>query len=141
MTERRSRPPAGLYALLVTLAFQGLSGVTGGVALVLDPSGGEIGLPLEWLEGTPFADYLVPGLILLTVLGLGPLLVVYGVWAGRSWALPGSAVVGSALLIWIAVEIAVVGYHPDPPLQLVYGGLGVLILVLALLPSVQAWPR
>jgi uncharacterized membrane protein len=34
-----------------------------------------------------------------------------------------------ALLVWLAVEIAIVGYSNDPPLQPVYLGLGVVILL------------
>lgn len=137
MPDELRRPPAALYALLVALAFQGLSGVAGGLGLVLDPSGRAIGLSPAWLEGAPFRDYLVPGLVLLTVLGLGPLVVAYGVWAGRAWARWGSILVGTALMIWIGVEIAVIGYQSDPPLQVVYGALGAVIVALALLPSVR----
>jgi hypothetical protein len=35
--------------------------------------------------------------------------------------------VGVALLIWLAVEIAILGYANDPPLQPIYIGLGVII--------------
>jgi hypothetical protein len=40
--------------------------------------------------------------------------------------------VGGALLVWLFVEIAVVGYADDPPLQAVYLGLGVVISLLGL---------
>jgi hypothetical protein len=53
--------------LLGALAWQGLTGLAGGVALVADPSGRALGLPAGWLEGTPFADYLVPGLVLASL--------------------------------------------------------------------------
>jgi len=31
--------------------------------------GGGLDLPSEWLEGTPFSDYFIPGLILFIVVG------------------------------------------------------------------------
>jgi hypothetical protein len=37
--------------------------------------------------------------------------------------------VGGALLIWLIVEIVVVGYSNDPPLQAAYLGLGLVILL------------
>jgi len=37
--------------------------------------------------------------------------------------------VGGALLVWLAVEIAIVGYSNDPPLQPFYLGLGGVILL------------
>ena len=124
------------YLLMATLLLQGLSGLAGGLALVADPTGALLNLPLDWLAGSPFDSYLIPGLILLLVLGVGPLLVLHGLWRRRPWATRGALLVGLALLIWIGVEVLVVGYQPTPPLQLIYGLLGVLILLLAARVSV-----
>ena len=63
------------YGLLAALAMQGLSGLAGGYGLIADPSGEAVGLRLAWLDQTPFSDYLLPGLILLIVLGAFPLIV------------------------------------------------------------------
>ena len=38
-----------------------------------------------------------------------------------------SVAVGGALLIWLIVEIVIVGYSNEPPLQAWYLGLGVVI--------------
>lgn len=137
MTKR----PGTVYALVAALALQGLSGLAGGYGLTLDPSGESVGIPLEWLAGSPFADYLIPGIVLLTVLGIGPLLAAYGVWTRRWWAWMAALLVGVALLVWIGVEVAVVGYQPRPPLQLTYGLVGAAILALTLTPSVRAYFR
>lgn len=135
--EHASRPKAVLL-LISALAFQGLSGVFGGVGLVFDPSGAALGLPAEWLADSPFDDYAVPGLVLLALLGVVPLVVAYGVWARKSWSWAGSLLVAAALLVWLAVEIAVIGYHAQPPLQLVYGIVAVLILGATLTDAVRA---
>lgn len=137
MPVRRQARPTALYVLLAGLLFQGVSGVAGGIGLIGDPTGRSVGLPLDWLEGSPFADYLIPGLVLFSALGVSPLIVAYGLWRRLFWAWPAVLVVGAALVVWIGVEILVVGYHAWPPLQLVYGLLGVALLVLALLPSVR----
>jgi hypothetical protein len=118
--------------LIVAVLFQGLSGVGGGVALLADPTGGLIGMPVSMLARSPFDDFLLPGLILLLVLGVVPLCVSWGLWRRRPWAWRGSVFVGAALVIWIAVQVAMVGYRWDPPLQAIYGGLGVAILALCL---------
>lgn len=96
--------------------------------MVSDPSGGMIGLPLEWLEGSLFPDYLVPGLTLVTILGLFPLAVALALVKGWSWGVIGSIAVGGALIIWMLVEILVVGYQSEPPLQVVFGSVGVAIV-------------
>lgn len=137
-TEETARP-ASVYALLACLLIQGLSGVTGGLALVADPSGEIIGLPVSWLRGSPLESYLVPGLILFLALGILPLIVMYTVWTRLPWAWFASAIVGLVLIVWILVEILIIGYQSEPPLQLIYGSLGVAIFVLALLPSVEAY--
>src|ERR1019366_3981806 len=42
----------------------------------------------------------------------------------------GSRQVGGALLIWLVVEILIVGYSSHPPLQAAYLGLGVVITLI-----------
>lgn len=125
------------YILTALMLFQGLSGIYGGGALVLDPSGGMLGLPISLLEGSPFESYLIPGSILLLVLGLYPLIVVYGLAWGTTWAWTGAVLVSIALIVWIVVEITLIGYESDPPLQLIYGSLGIILLGLTVTPSVR----
>jgi hypothetical protein len=72
--------------------------------------------------------YLVPGFILLTALGIGPLIVAYGVWRRRTWGRFTALMVGIALVGWIGVEVAVIGYRSSPPLPVVYGLLGLASL-------------
>jgi len=57
------------------------------------------------------------------------------------WSWPAALLPGIALLIWIGVEILVIGYQPQPPLQLIYGLVGLLILAVALLPAVRRFYR
>jgi hypothetical protein len=127
-----SRRTIVVHTLATALVFQGLSGIVGGIGLVMDPTGATLQIPIEWLHGSPFDSYLIPGWILLVVLGIGPLVALGGLLRDRPWAKCASLAVGVALVGWIGVEIAVIGYHAQPPLQLVYGGLGVLIAALAL---------
>jgi hypothetical protein len=118
--------------LLAVIVAQGVSGLVGGFALLADPSGDALGLPLSWLDGTPFVDYWMPGLILLSALGLFPLLVAWGLWKRRPQAWLGSLIVGGSLTVWIAVEILLIGYKSRPPLQHIYGLLGLIIIGLTL---------
>jgi hypothetical protein len=127
-----ARMNARRVALVATLIFQGLSGLAGGFGLLRSPSGEGLGLPASWLEGSPFNDYLIPGIVLFLALGLAPLVVAWGTWMRRSWSQLAALAVGAALVVWIAVQILIIGYQPDPPLQAVYGGVGVAIVGLAL---------
>jgi FtsH-binding integral membrane protein len=140
MNEKTSRP-IGVIILLILILFQALSGIGGGIGLVFDPSGESIGIPIDWLAGSPFSDYLIPGLILLFILGVFPLIVFYGLLKKMRYSWPGSLLIASALIIWIGVEILIIGYQAEPPLQLIYGVLGLILLILALLPSTQNYYR
>ncbi len=147
----RSRPFSTVFLLLL-VGFQALSGLFGGGILVLDPTGGLLGMPLSVLDRTPFSDFLVPGLILLLVLGIAPAGLTVALWIkpawraaawvehtfGEHWTWVGAGVVGVGLLIWLAVELWMVGYSS---LLLVYSVLGVLILIVALLPSTKGYYR
>jgi uncharacterized BrkB/YihY/UPF0761 family membrane protein len=126
------------YILLVLLIAQGLSGVVGGIFFIIDPSGNLINIPIEWLNGSPFNNYLIPGIILFIILGLFPLFVMLQVWKRSIWSKYTPLSIGIALIIWIIAEIIIIGYQSEPPLQLVYGILGVLILVSAF---IHLWER
>jgi len=107
------------------------------VGLIIDPTGESLQIPIEWLHNSPFNDYLIPGLILLIILGIYPFIVFYGLWKKLSWSWYAALILGIALLIWIGVEILVIGYQANPPLQLIYGLVGFFILVFVLLSSVR----
>jgi hypothetical protein len=115
--------------LIISIIFQGFSGVLGGVLLLFDPTGKILNLPIEFLADTPFSNYFIPGLILFTALGISPLIVSYGLIKRKSWSKLYSIIVGIILLIWIAVEIIMIGYKTEPPLQLIYGVVGLIITI------------
>jgi len=140
MNNKTSRP-IGVIILLILILFQALSGIAGGIGLVFDPSGESVGIPVSWLEGSPFSDYLVPGLILLFVLGVFPLVVFFGLLKKMHYSWLGSLLIAFGLIIWIGVEILIIGYQAKPPLQLIYGSLGLILLILTLLPSVRNYYR
>ena len=136
MSSKPSRP-VSVYVLMLLMLFQGLSGIAGGIGLILDPTGQSMQNPLEWLQGSPFSTYLIPGIVLFAVLGLFPLAVFLGLLKQRRPAWYASLLIGIALMIWLVVEIMVIGYQPQPPLQVIYGLVGIGILTTVLLPSVK----
>ena len=100
---------------------------------MIGPRGEIVPLPLSALRGSPFDTYFVPGLILFGVLGIGPLGAARLVWLRNRLAPLATCVVGVALLVWLAVEIAIVGYSDNPPLQPVYLLLGATITIVGLI--------
>jgi hypothetical protein len=133
MPSDRTPQPLSLVAK-VALALEVLLSVGalgGGLVLMLAPRGEIMPLPLSALAGSPFDTYLVPGIILFGVLGLGPLIAARLAWLRHPLAPTAAFVVAAGLLIWVTVEVAIIGYSNEPPLQAIYGILGVAILVVA----------
>ena len=147
-----SRRPAALIALIVVQLFQAVGALAGGAALMASPKGGIIKMPLSYLDGSPFKDFLIPGITLFVVLGVGPLVAAWVlVRRPRSTALESvnpfrheywgwtlSGVIGVGLVIWIAVETLIVPYSFLQPL---FAGVGAVIIALTLVPSVRAYYR
>jgi hypothetical protein len=123
-------------AALVLEVALGIGALAGGAALMFGEHGEIIPLKVASLAGSPFATFFVPGLILFAVLGLGPIATAVLVWL--RWPVASLAVVvsGLGLLIWLVVQIAIIGYTNDPPIQLVYIVLGVLITAVGVAWSV-----
>jgi hypothetical protein len=127
--EPMSRVAKGALALEVLLS---IGALVGGLILMLAPRGEILPLPLSALAGSPFDTYFVPGLILFSVIGLGPVIAARLAWTSHPAAPVAAFVVGAGLLIWVGVEVAIIGYSNEPPLQAIYGILGVAILVVAI---------
>jgi len=140
------RKPFTIYLLTLLLAFQSLGGLFGGISLVASPSGAIMQMPISMLEGSPFSDFLIPGLILLVILGIFPGILAYSliskpnwrwfgifnIYKGIHWSWTYSLFLGIMLVIWILVEIVWIEYDL---LQTIYGLVGVTIIILTLLPA------
>jgi len=94
-----------------------------------NPDGGILNLQLSLLDGTPFKDFQVPGLLLAGVVGVVNLLaVVYNLSRHSSrynWAMAG----GFLITGWIVVQMILI--QAAHWLHYVYLGIGVLIILLA----------
>jgi len=107
----------------VLQVFIGVGAVAGGLALVLGPSGESLGTPIELLEKTPFATFLVPGIVLFIVNGLGSLAGAVASVARQRYAGEIAVALGAFLVAWIAVQVYWMGLHW---LHALYFGLGIL---------------
>ncbi len=136
--------------LFILQLFLGVGAVFGGVVLIIDPTGELVKMPLSLLERSPFQDFFIPGIILLVVLGIFPLIVAMGlikrwrwrlaeglnIFKDRHWSWTFSLYIGFAIIIWITVQVYMI--NDVSAVHMLYIGLGLLIQMVTLLPSVQA---
>ncbi len=105
------RPQLNLWGKIATVSLValGLAALGGGVALIAKPDGSVMQWNVGMLEGSPFADFTIPGLILGGLFGVGSLAVV-GLGLSRSRLGPFLAfAIGIGQMIWIVVELAIIG--------------------------------
>ncbi len=93
----------GLLALLLLVA---ATAIGGGIALATGLESGRF--PLSWLVGTPFADYVAPGLILAGVVGGSAAAAAIAIVRRSTIGPRVSLMAGVVLVGWIAGEILLV---------------------------------
>lgn len=115
------------WTFLVLEAFVAVGAAYGGARLLIDAEA--FGMRESWLDGSPFADYTVPGLALLAGIG-GGMAIAWALALRRDRRAPAAAVLmGAALAVFLAVETAVIGYRAAVQLFLIVA-MGVPAVVL-----------
>ena len=108
--------------LVITEAFVALSAFAAGAMFVVEPTGRLMGMTEATLARSPFRSYLVPGIVLFTVVGGTQALAAWSElrrWLRAGWL---SVVAGVGLAAWIAVQVAMIGIgHPMQPSLFVVG--------------------
>ena len=118
-------------ASLVLLFFLGLSALPASIFMLMDPSGSQMGLPLEMLDQTPFSNFLFPAILLGLFNGILSLLfAILVIMKNRlqAWMVMFQ---GSVLMIWLTVEVLMGLYYPA--LTLPYYLVAILLLSCGLL--------
>ncbi len=106
-------------ALVAIETFVGLGAVAGGIALLTGVFAQ--GIPVAWLQGTPFSDYTVPGLVLAILVGGGMLLAAATVFIRREWAVLVSVIAGIFMAVFEVVEAVSIDSKAGDGLPLVAG--------------------
>jgi hypothetical protein len=153
LENKSKHRPVAAWILIVLLFFLGIGGIISGALLFAAPDGHLVGFTSEMLQGSPFSNYLIPGIILFLFVGVYQLFVGYSmlkhpVWhwpetinpnKGYHWAWAASWAAGVIMLIWIAVETALLGYISG--LQPIIAVWGIVLIVLTLLPGVRRYNK
>jgi hypothetical protein len=109
--------------------FVGLAAVAGGALLAAAPDGRLLAADPAVLKGTPFTDYLVPGILLALLVGGGGILAATLTGRDAPYAWSYAALYATGVVAFEGVEYALIGWQP---LEGVIGALGIAMLLLAL---------
>lgn len=94
-----------IYRLLFALhLFVGIGAIFGGLAAIINPYE-PLGITLEPLRNSPFSSYLIPGIILFTIIGLGNIISALVFRYQSRFQGYISSVFSWALVIWIVVQV------------------------------------
>jgi hypothetical protein len=119
--------------LTALLAFGAINAVAGGYYGL----SGAPGVPVEWLAGSPFKDYFIPSLILMVVVGGAFSFAAVAVVARSRLARVSAFAAGMVVLVWITVQLAIIGYVSWMQPATVVAGMLVLILAWLRPPSTE----
>ena len=144
MTPRPIEPAAtdragsiGRIVAIAGLLLLGLGAIAGGITLVTAPDGSAMGFSLDLLDGSPFPDYLVPGLVLGGLFGVGSFVVAWLGWRRHPAAPFLAFAIGCAQMIWIVVQLAIIGTEN---LSFLHPAMFLVGLVIAVAAVPWGWP-
>jgi len=144
------KPKSTRNLLIFLLALLGLGAIFGGIIFIISPSGKLFGMPLSMLENSPFNNFLIPGIILFSVLGLVPIGLIFALikrpqnkfaelfnfYTDMYWAWTYCIYIAFALIIWIQFEMTFLrAVHWSHTLYMFFA---IVILFVALLPQIRS---
>ena len=149
MNNNSIQRPGALWMIITLLIILAVGGISGGVSMLLDPSGYTMGMPYHLLGKLPVENYVLPGLFLLLIFGLVPIAIAavlamrqsHSSWLntvaeGRTiWGM--GIALSIALILWIAIQVYFMGYSHI--FQLAFGLIGVALLVLFTLKPIRSF--
>jgi hypothetical protein len=141
--------PSAVWLLMVLQFLLGFGALVSGTLLVVAPNGSLMQMPLSMLQYSPFENFLIPGIILSTLLGIYPLALTYGLWQKPVWSWPeainpfkqfhwcwaASLAAGTILLIWITVQVLML--QTIAFLHVLYFIWGWVLILLTLTPATR----
>lgn len=105
-----SSKKALFYSTGTLLSLIGLSAVAVGVALIINPEGGS-GLTVELLKDSPFKDYMIPGILLLAIIGIASLAGAVLAFMKHRYTSVATMALGLAMVIWMFAQVYWMGWQ------------------------------
>ena len=136
-----------LVVLCLLHLFLGINGLIGGTLLMIKTDGSLLGMQVDWLNRSPFKNYLIPGFLLSLFLGIIPLTTFLGlikknnwritnsfnIYRNRNWAWSFSLYTRIIAITWITFQLILTQYFW---IQQVIIFNGLLIIIITMLPQI-----
>jgi len=135
MVNARPTKTAVIYGLIVLELIIAILGIASGIGLLLDPSGKGMGLDAI-KDKIPFQNLTLLGFWFMGPYGLLPALLAFGFWTGKPWAWRPALILAIIELIWVLVQIPMVG---PSILQLIIGAIALATIYLLYRPTVKRY--
>ena len=134
---------------LMILGFLAIGAIGGGGMLIMSPSGALLGITASELQNSPFNSYLIPGIMLFTILGLLPIMIIFAllkksesklaesinIYKDMHWSWTFSIYLSIALIGWIQIQM--IFLQSVLWLHTFYMFYAVAIIIVALLPQLR----
>lgn len=112
------------------LFFLGFWALLGSSALLADPTGTLLQIPLEYLKDTSFEDYLIPAIVLLLTIGISSIVIATTVIRKIKNYPFFIMIQGTLLLFWLTAQLLLNIDFYTPYLHLPFYLIGILLLSL-----------
>lgn len=91
--------------------FTAAGAIPAGILYLLDPSGSKMGTSTDMLTNSPFSTFLVPGLFLLLINGVGNAAGGILSFAKKPYSGIVGVVLGLTLCLWIVFQVKWIGFN------------------------------
>ena len=135
MVNKRATRTALIYGLIVLELIIAILGIASGIGLLSDPSGKGMGLDAI-KDKIPFQNLTLLGLWFIGPYGLLPAILAFGLLTGKQWAWRPAVILSIIELIWVIVQIPMVG---PSILQAIIGAIALAALYLLFRPTVKRY--
>lgn len=115
-------------SLFILHAFVGIGALAGGLAAITNPEE-PLGVTVDALKNSPFENFLIPGIILFTIIGLGNILSATTLALNSKFQGYISSVFSWALVIWIVVQCIML--EEIVPLHIIFFIIGLVEAILS----------
>ena len=115
--------------LFFLVSFTALTSALSGLLMIINPNGEILNLPLKLLEGTPFKNFMIPGILLLIIVGGINLLAAFFYVRNHpkryNWTMAGGVIISG----WIISQMIII--HAVHWMHILYLTIGISVILLS----------